>query len=367
MRINQIVVSAAPGDEVTESALTMARALRGAGVSSDVYAARRDSGLTQPVRRLDEYVTGDGNDLLIYHADVGDHRVVDFLLRSTEQLLVAYHGIAPARYYDEFDADSAARLRFDRSSLRRLGYRAIGALAYSSFAANELRELGLSNVEVVPPGLDRHRLLDAGADETLVAQLAESTGPLVLCVDELLPHARPDLAIAAHHMLNVNYVPDARLVLAGTPRNSQFASALTRHVHSLNLPSVSMTGAVNDAQLATFYRSADVLVVPSEYEASGSHIMAAFHFGVPVVARDFGAIREVAQGAAIVLGRDAGAPEMCEAIARVLRDVPLRVELRRRGHQVAAAVRPERTLTATLVALARVVAHASTPDHSPVH
>jgi glycosyltransferase involved in cell wall biosynthesis len=127
-----------------------------------------------------------------------------------------------------------------------------------------------------------------------------------------------------------------------------------------------MTGEIGVSELATLYRRADVLVVPSEYECFGTQIIAAFRFGVPVVARAFGAIREVAQGAAIVLDRDAGAPEICEAVARVLRDEPLRLELRRRGHDITAALRPERVLADTLAALSRVVARAPRRDHSMV-
>jgi glycosyltransferase involved in cell wall biosynthesis len=332
-----------------------------------VYAPHPDARLAQQVRRLDDYVAGDAGDLLIYHAGDGDHRVVEFVLRCREQLVLVYHGMAPARYYDNFDVGLAARLRFGRSSVRLLGDRAIGALAHSSADENELRALGLSNVDVVPPGLGLQPLVDAEADKQLVEQLDEVAGPLVLCVDELLPHARPDLAIAAHHMLNVNYSPDARLVLAGAPRDAHYASALTRYVRSLNLPTVWMTGELVDSQLATLYRRADVLVVPSEHESFGMQIITAFRFGVPVVARAFGAIREVAKGAAIVLGRDAGAPEMCEAVARVLRDESLRLELRRRGRDVTAALTPERALADTLAALSRVVAKAPRPDHSTVH
>ena len=362
MRIHQIVVGASPGDAVTECALMVVHALREARVESEVYALHRDERLRHRVRKLNDYEPGDGEDLLIFHVTIGDQRVVDFVLRCREHLVLAYHNITPARYYDDLDPGFADLLRSGRYSLRPLAARAIGALADSSYNADELRALGMTNVEVVAPALNLRRLSDADVDGPLVAQLAAIAGPLVLCVGQLLPHKRPDLAIAAHHLLSVNHFPDAQLVLAGPPRNVQYARALTRHVRSLNLPTVWLTGEINDSQLAAFYRRADVLVVPSEHEGFGVPVIEAFHFEVPVVARDFGAMRETAQCAAIMLDRDAGAPDLCEATARILRDESLRVELRRRGRIAAEATRPERTVADMLRALLRVVANASSPE-----
>jgi glycosyltransferase involved in cell wall biosynthesis len=240
--------------------------------------------------------------------------------------------------------------------------RAVGALADSSFNADELRALGMTNIAVVPPALNLRRLIDAEVDQALTVQLAEAASPLVLCVGQLLPHKRPDLAIAAHHLLNVNYVPDARLVLAGTPRDAQYASALNRYVDSLNLPTVWLTGEITDSQLAAFYRRADVLVVPSEHEGFGVPVIEAFHFGVPVIVRDIGALKETVRGAALVLDTDAGAPHLCEATARVLRDEHLRDELRRRGRLVASSMTPERTVADTLSALLQVLTDAPAPS-----
>lgn len=366
MRIHQIVVGASPGDAITECALMVANALREARVESDVYALHLDERLRHRVRKLDDYEPGDSTDLLIFHVSIGDRRVIDFVLRCRERLVLVYHNITPAHYYDDLDAGFAGLLRSGRSSLRLLATRAIGALADSSFNADELRALGMTNVVVVPPALNLRRLVDAEVDKSLVAQLADISSPLVLCVGQLLPHKRPDLAIAAHHLLNVNYVPEARLVLAGTPRNAHYANALTRYVQSLNLPTIWLTGEINDSQLAAIYRRADVFVVPSEHEGFGVPIIEAFHFGIPVVVRDVGAMRETAQGAAIVLDGDAGAPELCEAVARLLRDEPLRQELSRRGRRVAEHITPERTVTDMLSALLQVVANASAPEFSTV-
>ena len=362
MRIHQIVVGASPGDAVTGCALMVARALRAAGVESHVYALHRDHRLQGEVHRLDDYPPGDGADLLIFHASIGDQRVIDFVLRCREQLVLVYHNITPPKYFDDFDPVFAGLLRSGRSSLRQLAGRAIGALADSSYNGDELRALGMTNVEVVPPALDLRRLTDAEVDQPLVAQLADIDSAVVLCVGQLLPHKRTDLAIAAHHLLNVNYSPTARLVLAGPPRNRQYANALIRYVQSLNLPTVWLTGEITDSQLAAFYRRADVLVVPSEHEGFGVPVVEAFHFGVPVIARDFGAIRETSRGAAIILDHDSGAFELCEAVAHVLHDESLREELRRRGRLVAADMTPDRTVVETLAALLRVIANAPSTD-----
>ena len=359
MRIHQIVVGATPGDAVAESALMVAEALRRARVEAEVYALHRDERLKGSVRRLEDYRQGDLSDVLIFHVSIGDQRVIDFVLRCREQLVLVYHNITPAHYYNDLDAGFASLLRSGRYSLRALCARAIGALADSNYNAAELQALGLTNIEVVPPALNLNRLVDADIDGPLVAQLDAISSPLVLCVGQLLPHKRPDLAVAAHHLLNVNHLPYARLMLAGPPRNAHYARALNRYVQSLNLPTVWLAGEINDSQLAACYRRADALVVPSEHEGFGVPLIEAFHFGVPVVARDFGAMRETTRGAALLLDRTAGAPELCEAVARVLRDRTLGDELRARGRAVAAAITPEHTVAGAISALRRVVVHAT--------
>lgn len=60
-----------------------------------------------------------------------------------------------------------------------------------------------------------------------------------------------------------------------------------------NLPNVLFHGFVPDARLAAFYRSRDVLVLPTRYEGMPTVILEAMSYGMPAVVSDVGAVRDV--------------------------------------------------------------------------
>jgi glycosyltransferase involved in cell wall biosynthesis len=360
MRIDQVLVGASPGDAITESALATRDALR-ASLPSEVYAYHRDARLHDEVRHLDDLPPSTDADVVVLHVSIGEPKVVDLVLRRSVRLVLAYHNITPAEHFQVLDPAFAAMLRGGRRLLHPLAQRAIGAIADSTFNADELRALGMTNVEVAPPVLNLDRLADVEPDAEVLDAIERFDAPFVLWVGQMLPHKRPELAIEAHHLLNVNDDSAVRLVLAGPHRQTDFASAVTRHVQSLNLPTVWMTGEVSDAQLSAFYRRASLLLVTSDHEGFCVPLAEAFSFGLPVVARGAGAIPETAGGAALVLAADAGAAEVSEAVAAVLRSPTLRAELAARGRRRSGELSSERTLERSLRALSRVLAAAGHP------
>jgi glycosyltransferase involved in cell wall biosynthesis len=353
MRIDQIIVGVAAGDAITEAALLWRGALARLG-PSEIFAMYPHEPIPT-VRPLCELPASTAGDVTIYHASIGEPELHTLVLHRPGTLVLAYHNITPARFFDDIDPRFAQLLRGGRWELRQLTKRAAGAVADSTFNARELEDLGMTNIAVAPPPLHLGRLSQVDSDPETEAELAVLPDSLALVVGQILPHKRPDLAVAAHHLLNVNHNADVHLAIVGPHRNERYSSALRRHVRSINLPTVRIPGEVTDAQLATYFRRADVLLVPSEHEGFCVPIVEAFSFGVPVVARDFGAIAETCGGAALVLPRDASAPELCEAVHRVLTDPRTREELIARGSRRAQELSADRTLTASLGALGKVL------------
>jgi L-malate glycosyltransferase len=359
MHVDQVLVGASPGDAVTESALRVRDALRGA-VHADVYALHLDPRLHGDVGRLQHYPLPEHrspDDVLVYHVSIGDPRVVDFVLHRSERLVLVYHNVTPASFFRAIDPTFAALLSHGRGTLPLLLAKAEAVLADSAHNAAELAALGRTDAVVCPPPLRLRRLLDIEPDPDIVAQLPTAVpDKMALFVGQMLPHKRPDLLLGAHHLLVANALPMARLVLAGAARNPRVASALRRLVDDMALDTVWRTGEVTDAQLAALYRRADVFVTASEHEGFCVPLIEAFHFGVPVVARGFGAIPETAGDAALVLPPDTDARHFAEAVRRVLTDAELHAELVRRGTIRAAAFESEALLTRMLTALRDVIA-----------
>lgn len=356
MRIHQIIIGASPGDAVTSAALRARDALR-AWVDADVFGVHVHPALRGEVHDLwDDYPRDSRHgDVLVHHVSIGEPAVVDFVTRCPERLILSYHNITPPSWFESTNPEFAARLRDGRAELRTLVGVAEAGIAASSYNAGELIDLGLDRVEVAPPPIDLERLSEVDADSSLVDDLAPSD-QLVLTVGQVLPHKRQDLALQAQHFLNVNHLPQARLVIAGAMRQHVWSSAVVRHSESLRLDTARVTGGVSDAQLAALYRRADVLLIPSEHEGFGVPLIEAMAHGVPVVTRDFAALAETAGDAALVLPASAGAPELATALARVLSDNDLADELRDRGRRRAAEFTAERTLASWLQALATLLA-----------
>ena len=93
-----------------------------------------------------------------------------------------------------------------------------------------------------------------------------------------------------------------------------------------------VTGYVPRRELLCLYARAAAVCVPSLYEGFGLPLAEAMASGVPAVASDRGALREIAGDAAVLVD-----PEDAAAIAggllRVLEDEALRAECIRRGRE----------------------------------
>jgi len=93
---------------------------------------------------------------------------------------------------------------------------------------------------------------------------------------------------------------------------------------------VDVTGWVDRERLRTLYQRARIFVYPSRYEGFGIPPLEAMACGAPVIATRTGAIPDYAEGAALLV--DPGdLDSLRAAIVRLLRDEPLRRDLRERG------------------------------------
>ncbi len=94
---------------------------------------------------------------------------------------------------------------------------------------------------------------------------------------------------------------------------------IERRIERSGLHNVHLVGFIPDADLADYYRAADVFVLPTRTaEGFGLVLMEAAATGVPSIATDSGAPREIIDDAVTGLLVEPGAPvELAEAIARL--------------------------------------------------
>jgi glycosyltransferase involved in cell wall biosynthesis len=197
--------------------------------------------------------------------------------------------------------------------------RARSIAAVSRAVAEEaVRGFGVprAKIEIVPNGVDEF------------FSPAEGEGNYVLFVGTLEPRkGLTDLLDVWRSISN----PKPRLVLCGS-----------KGWGNVDLAGAEVTGYVDREQLRALYRGAIAFVYPSRHEGFGIPPLEALACGAPVVATRTGAIPEFA-GDAALLTEPGDRDGLRDALVRLLRDAPLRRELRARGPERAKLYRWDRS------------------------
>jgi L-malate glycosyltransferase len=332
MRVSQILCAAGPVDAVTNQALAWRQLFVTWGWEGEDYVANLAPGVTPPQLHPLRQLPDDGPVVLHYS---GHARGLEAVVgRST---LLVSHNVTPPRYFWAHQPVDAARCTLAREQLAELALAAGGVAGVSEFNARQLRELSGRSAEVIPILFDRSALAPPAPSGPGSGQAT------VLFVGRLAPHKRQDLVIEAFARFRRRR-PEARLVLVGTSLNPEFEAELRRMADQLAPGAVAFdTGGISRAQLVERYRAADAFLCLSEHEGFGIPLLEAFHFGVPVIARDAGAVGEVVGDAGILLGDRDSVAVAAELLSAVSSDPELRDELRRRGWERLEAYDPEAT------------------------
>lgn len=306
MRLHQVLVGAREGDAITQIALNLRSVLAQFG-GAEVFARHVDPTVHGPVRPIDGLAAESGpDDVVILHVSIGDDVVWDAVAATPSRVWIVYHNITPASFFAD-DPDFASHLDQGREQLRSLMPRIERVLTVSEFNRRDLLEMGFDDVVVMPGMLDPSRLTRLPSDPHFGRQVvARTPGPMVLFVGQILPHKRPDLLVAAHHLVLAHHHPDATLVLAGHHPSERFARQVAAYADHLGLGDrVWITGGVPDTRLAELYRRADVVVTASRHEGLCLPVVEAMAMSIPVVVSDHGALPETVAGSGIVVRGDA--------------------------------------------------------------
>ena len=109
--------------------------------------------------------------MLVYHASIGEPTVSAFLLSRPEPIVLVYHNITPAKYFEGIDDTFAELLVLGRLELESIRHRVTLAIADSHFNAAELEAIGYEDVRVIPPVVDPFRLVRTEPDAATLEPL----------------------------------------------------------------------------------------------------------------------------------------------------------------------------------------------------
>jgi D-inositol-3-phosphate glycosyltransferase len=146
-------------------------------------------------------------------------------------------------------------------------------------------------VQVVPPGVD-HAFFSPGPQGGARAAVGLGEGPVLLFVGRIQPLKGVDLAVATLAELDR---PDARLLVVGGASGVDGGHEVEKVrllADELGVADrVHLVPPQPHHRLSTFYRAADVALVPSRSESFGLVALEAAACGLPVVAAAVGGLR----------------------------------------------------------------------------
>jgi glycosyltransferase involved in cell wall biosynthesis len=331
MRVTQVLAAAGPVDAVTGQALAWREVFRSWEWEGADFAAR-SAMRGNAIKPLSQFKPSQDEILLLHYS--GFARELEPLLESSPRSLLISHNITPPDYFWPYEPLEGVRCTLGREQLAELSAQADVLAGVSEYNAQELRELARRDAEVIPVLLDRQRLGRAAAPPT--------GPPTILFVGRLTPHKRQDLVIRAFAQYR-RLEPDARLVLVGTPLSPAYGRWLADLANESALGAVTFESGLSPQELADRYRGAHAFLCLSEHEGFCIPLLEAFHFGVPVIARDAGAVGEVVGDAGVLLEGDDDSTTVANLLHIVVGDGELRAELRARGERRLAIYDHDRT------------------------
>ena len=207
-------------------------------------------------------------------------------------------------------------------------------------------------LEVVPPAVEHAFFAPGDRGGARRAVGLPDDRPIVLFVGRIQPLKGPDVAVAA-----MAHVPDALLVIVGGASGLDGAAELARVeqlVDELDLADrVRFVAPRPHHILSSYYRAADVVVVPSRSESFGLVALEAAACGIPVVASAVGGLLNIVHDGVTGLLVDGRDPARFGRALREVLDDPIGAA----GMGEAAAVRARRfTWGFTAARLRRVYA-----------
>ncbi len=247
-------------------------------------------------------------------------------------LAISFHTLGrvkdAARREDEAPT-SLLRIAAETEVIARAGC----VIASTPAEAEELIEHYSANPErlcVSPPGVD-HTIFTPGSQIEARARLGLAGGPLVLYVGRIQPLKGIDVVMAAFADVAAA-VADARLLIVGGPSGEQGDAEVARLAAMASEFGVAERVEVHDPiphpELASAYRSADVLLVPSRSESFGLVAVEAQACALPVVAAEVGGLAHtVVDGESGFLIQGWNPAGYAEAVRRILQDSQLAAQL----------------------------------------
>ena len=299
MVINQWVPAAHRGDAIGDSARRVRDVLRGQGHDSDLFALTIDDDMRGEARPFADPAARRG-DVTIFHFALPSPMTAAFAALPHGRVL-QYHNITPARFFAPYDPGIFRLAALGRRELASLSGHTDVALGDSEYNRRELDALGFRDTGVFPVAVDVDRIVNAPGVPTLEKWLNDGLTNF-LFVGRIAPNKKIEdiIRLAEHYKRYVD--AHYRFIFVGrydgVPRYTYMLRAFIAELGWLP-DRFLFTGAVPDAELATYYRYSSVYLSMSEHEGFCVPLLEAMAADLPVLAYSCTAVPDTLGGAGV--------------------------------------------------------------------
>ncbi len=326
--IHQLVAGFRQGDAISNEARAIRKVLRSWGVASEIVceAPRAAPQVRAEIRTPQEIgASVRPGDVAILHLSIGTP-INRFFTTLPCRKVILYHNVTPAEYFRLYNPALHDDLAAGRRQAAELAGVAELNLADSAFNAGELVAMGYRDVKVLPLIFNLDEFPIGTRDAATVQRLGEGRHN-VLFVGRCVPNKRLEDLLVAVHYLQKNLDPTVRFVHVGSHAGVEaYHTLLLAQARELGLRDSVFFGPVTQAALNTCYDEAGVFLCLSTHEGFCAPLLEAMLHGVPVLARDAGAVAETLDGAG-VLFKDPDPRLVAETMCEVLHDPVLRASI----------------------------------------
>jgi len=197
---------------------------------------------------------------------------------------------------EEVEADSSHLRAEAEAAIIRCSDTVLASCSVEAAQISDLYGADPSRIRIVAPGVDHAFFGPGDRAQARRALDLPANGPLLLFVGRIQPLKGASVAVATLASVAQDE-PDARLVVVGGPSGPHGHEEVARIVdlvQALDLSDkVLFVPPRPHELLSTYYRAADVCLVPSRSESFGLVALESAACGTPVVASDVGGLRSL--------------------------------------------------------------------------
>jgi glycosyltransferase involved in cell wall biosynthesis len=297
MKILQFCPTLSYGDAIGNEVLLMKNIISSLGYTTEVYCEYVHLPYTEKhgknINRLGEV---NQDDIIILHLSTGSS-INELFEKIKCRKIIRYHNITPPEFFIPYNSFYSGINEWALQSAEKLAKKVDYCLAASNYNKSDLISMGYKcHIDVVPLLLDFDAYRNTPS-ESVIEQYYDDKYVNILFVGRIAPNKKIENLIMVFGIYQKYFNRKCRLFLVGSyDENDRYYIRLRKYVTLSGIDNVVFSGHIKLKEVLAYYHLADVFLCMSEHEGFCVPLVEAMFFGIPIIAYDRCAVKEILGG-----------------------------------------------------------------------